>query len=87
LSVYLNLAIVNGGVYFVPVRNAAGGSIQFLNFATNQVRTIASFDKPLGLLRPSAVSGGLAVSPDGRWILYTQTEQAGSELMLVENFK
>jgi eukaryotic-like serine/threonine-protein kinase len=82
LSVYLNLAIVDGGVYFVPVRNAAGGSIQFLNFATNQVKTMASFEKPLDLL-----SGGLAVSPDGRWILYTQVEQAGSELMLVENFR
>jgi hypothetical protein len=24
---------------------------------------------------------------DGRWILYTQLDQAGSELMLVENFR
>jgi Tol biopolymer transport system component len=81
LSIYINLAIVDSGVYFVPVRNAAGSSIQFLNFATNQVRTVASFEKPL-----DGLSAGLAVSPDGRWILYTQVEQAGSELMLVENF-
>jgi Tol biopolymer transport system component len=78
LSNYINLAIVDRGAYFVPVRNGAGDSIQFLNFATNQVRTVASFEKPL--------SGGLAVSPDRRWILYPQIEQAGSELMLVENF-
>jgi hypothetical protein len=27
------------------------------------------------------------VSPDGRWLLYTLLDQAGSELMLVENFR
>jgi hypothetical protein len=26
-------------------------------------------------------------SPDGQWILYTQVEQRGSELRLVENFR
>ena len=30
---------------------------------------------------------GVAVSPDGRWILYTPFDQAGSELMLLENFR
>jgi eukaryotic-like serine/threonine-protein kinase len=78
LRSYIDLAIVDSGVYFIPTRSAgSGSSIQFLSFATNQIRTIATFDKPLG--------AGLAVSPDGKWMLYSQVE-AGSELMLVDNF-
>ncbi len=79
LTSYLDLAIVDGGLFFVPVQEpTASSSIQFLSFATNRIRPVASFEKPLG--------GGLAVSPDCKWILYTQLDQAGSELMLVENF-
>jgi hypothetical protein len=72
------------GLYFAPEQNEpATYSIQFLNFGTGQVKHVASFEKPFNL---GAGFGGLAVSPDGRWILYTQVDQVGSELMLVENF-
>lgn len=83
LSNYVNMAIVDGGIYYVPAHDSAVGSIRFLNFANNRITTIASFQRPLS----SDESGGLSVSPDGRSILYTQVEQAGSELMLVENFR
>jgi Tol biopolymer transport system component len=80
LSSYQNVAIVNSGLYFVPIRNTTGdSSIQFLSFATNNISSIATFEK-------SPVSG-LAVSPDGKWILYGLEQQSGSELMLVENFR
>jgi Tol biopolymer transport system component len=32
-------------------------------------------------------AGYPAVSPDGRSIIYQQQDQAGSDLMLVENFR
>ena len=84
VSNYLNVAIVDSGVFFVPARaTAAGSSLQFLSFATNEIRPVTNFEKPLARF----ALGGLAVSPDGRWILYTQFDQAGSELMLVENFR
>jgi Tol biopolymer transport system component len=78
---YLDLAIVERGVVFVPTRDPA--SLQFFSFATNKIRPLANFDRPIAL----GAVGGLSVSPDGRWILCTHFEQAGSELMLVENFR
>jgi Tol biopolymer transport system component len=83
LSSHLNLAIVADGIYFVPIQGtAAHSSLQFLDFATGRIRTVASFEKPLD----QGETGGVAISPDGRWILSTQFDQVGSELMLVEKF-
>jgi Tol biopolymer transport system component/DNA-binding winged helix-turn-helix (wHTH) protein len=79
LSGYFNLAIVDKGIYFVPQQDAPSPySIQFLDLQTNKIRQIASFEKP--------ISDGIALSPDGLWILYSQTEKLGTELRLVENF-
>jgi eukaryotic-like serine/threonine-protein kinase len=81
LSNYRNLAILESGLVFVPNRNTS--SLQFLGFATGKITPLANFDRPIAF----NAQGGLAVAPDGRSILYTQFEQAGSELMLVENFR
>jgi Tol biopolymer transport system component/DNA-binding winged helix-turn-helix (wHTH) protein len=86
LSTYLNLAIADKGIYFVPQNAAPGSSIQFLDLQTNQIRRIASFEKPVGV-GVGDYYGGLAISPDGRWILYTRADQGGAELRLVENFR
>jgi Tol biopolymer transport system component/DNA-binding winged helix-turn-helix (wHTH) protein len=79
LSDYINLALVDKGIYFIPVQHeASGSSIQFLDLQTNQIRRVASFERPLG--------SGLALSPDGQWILYSPVDKLGAELRLVENF-
>jgi len=67
------------GVYFVAPRTAGTSAVQFLSFATGKVTTIAVIHRP--------VSFGLSVSPDERFILYTQFDQVGGNLMLVENFR
>jgi hypothetical protein len=73
-------AVVGKGVYFIARRDPKSGySIQFLNTTTGKIQRIASLEKPPG--------AGLTVSPDRRWILYAQLDQAGSDLMLVENFR
>lgn len=82
LSSYISLAIVNGGVYFVPQQKRT--SIHFLSFATSMIKPVANLEKPVEGFGPD---GSLSVSPDGRWILCAQFDQAGSELMLVENFR
>jgi hypothetical protein len=79
LSYWSNFAVVPQGIFFIPSDSTGGRSVQFLSFATGNVVRVATIQKPVYV--------GLAVSPDGRSILYSQIDQAGSDLMLVENFR
>jgi hypothetical protein len=73
-------SVVNDGIYFIPPPGTDGKySIQFLRFATGKVKTVAPI--------PVQLSYILNVSPDGRSLLYTQLDETGSDLMLVENFQ
>jgi Tol biopolymer transport system component len=82
LSTIQNLAIVDTGAYFIP--NTDGSSLQFFNFGSSKVSSVANLGK---ISSSFDGEGGLTVSPDKGWLLYTQSDQAGSELMLVENFQ
>ena len=55
-----------------------GRGIAYQAFATRSLRQIA----PL----PELVNG-LALAPDRHWLLYGQLDRAGSDIMLVENFR
>ncbi len=80
-SVYWRaFAVTVKGVYFIAAPDARGVALlNFFEFDTGETRPIAALDKPLYI--------GLAVSPDGKTILYTQWDQSGRDLMLVENFR
>ena len=72
-----NYALTADGVYYSTVSTPA--AIEFLDFASGKKTTIHTLAKPVDL--------GLAVSPDGRYLLFAQNDLSGSDLVLVENFR
>jgi Tol biopolymer transport system component len=74
-----NWALADQGLWFINWTNPSDRALQFLEFATGRVTRVAPISKP--------PVPGLAVSPDGRTILYAQDDHRGSELILVENFR
>jgi hypothetical protein len=76
------LAVSRAGIYFTqgPTDSAFPTRIAFREFATGRISKVAD-------LRPGTSSGDrLSVSPDGRYLLYTQCDEETSDLVLVENF-
>jgi Tol biopolymer transport system component len=65
-----------GGIYFVPAD--APRSVRYFDFATRQIRQVFEVDNDF--------ESGLSVSPDGRWILYSQDRSVEGDIMLVEHF-
>jgi Tol biopolymer transport system component len=66
----------SGGIYFVPAD--APKSVCYFDFASQQIRPIFEVDKDFG--------DGLSISPDGRWIIYSQIADVNSDIMLVDRF-
>jgi serine/threonine protein kinase len=67
------------GIYYIPTGGPGNYAIRFLDLATGKTRQVAVLPKP--------PAWGLSLSPDGRHLLYSQTDQTGSDLVLVENFR
>jgi Tol biopolymer transport system component len=67
-------AVSHGGIHFV-----SWPRLQYADFATGRSKTILTFQK--------TTTAGLSISPDAHWLIYSQIDQGGSDLMLVENFR
>lgn len=68
------------GVYYVSRTPAI--SMTFFDFATRQTRRLFDLAN-----KPVPGTPGPAVSPDGRWILYSQMDREGNNIMLLQNFE
>ncbi len=68
------------GIYYFSLFDKQGHSdIRLYEFSTGKITKIVTIER-----KPD---WDISVSPDDRMILYTQVDEAGSDLMLVENFR
>jgi eukaryotic-like serine/threonine-protein kinase len=75
-------AVIDKGVYFINTNSAPRAVIQFFNFSTGRTTKVAEVERELQLVYPS-----LAVSADGRFLLFVQADSFESDLMVVDNFR
>jgi Tol biopolymer transport system component/serine/threonine protein kinase len=78
----LHWAVAPNGIYFTDQDTRPHATLKFLDVRTGRITTIAALEK-----QPSCCGQSLAVSPDGRSILYSQQDSVSTDIMLVENFR
>jgi eukaryotic-like serine/threonine-protein kinase len=77
---FLGYAATSRGIYFTPMCGGAPcPSIHYYDLATRRTTQV--------LTAAGRLDVGLSVSPDGRYLLYTQVDQSGADLMLMENVR
>jgi Tol biopolymer transport system component len=76
-------ALVEDGIYFADRTDAKNAqAIFFYRFKDKSIAHLWDFE------RPGAVSDStMAVSPDGKVLLFTQVDQAGSDILMLEHFR
>jgi eukaryotic-like serine/threonine-protein kinase len=75
----LGWALSASGIYFINSQPRPG--IDFLNFTSSRVTRVADLPG-----RPAEWTM-LAISPDGRRLLYSQIDSIASDIMLIQNFR
>jgi WD40 repeat protein len=68
--------IASDGIYFVS--QSPPHTISFYDFSTQKTRDIFKTDRDL--------DAGIFISPDGRYLLFSQLDENDSNIMLVSNF-
>jgi hypothetical protein len=77
-------AVGDAGIFLLNPGEKQVPNIEFYSFATCRLTEIARLRSDLVF---NLDMGSLAVSRDGRWILYLAAEKIASDLVLVENFQ
>ena len=68
-----------GGAYFIGAAQRGGYPLQFFDAASRRISTSHTLSRP--------PAGGTSLSPDGRYLPWSQAGNSGSDLWLVENFR
>jgi Tol biopolymer transport system component len=76
----LNIAVNAEGIYTLSWADPPPGFlVRLYRFATEKTEVVGRINSTLGT--------GFTVSPDGRWLLFTDGEMQRGDLILVENFR
>jgi Tol biopolymer transport system component len=75
--------IARSGIYFVDfdVPRDAARPMKFFDFESRTVKQLGTVENTVKWSN----TPGFAISPDGRWLLYTSLESTDADLMLVDN--
>jgi Tol biopolymer transport system component/DNA-binding winged helix-turn-helix (wHTH) protein len=68
------------GIYYTDGDSKPRPSLKLYRFSTGKIETLAGLDKSAW-----GGPGGIAISPDGKILLYAQIDSEGRDLMLVKN--
>jgi serine/threonine protein kinase/Tol biopolymer transport system component len=77
---WFNWALSPSGIYFLT-GDPPNGKIKFFDFATGKTTSIFALEKRVPFF------AGLALSPDGKSLLFAQFESSDSYVILVKNFR
>ena len=75
-------AVTDQGIYLATAEVPSHPLIEFFSFATRKFSPVAKLNTPLSKTDP-----GLAISPDGQWLLVLQMDESGSDIVMAENFR
>jgi len=64
------------GIYFVP--HEAPRTMRFFDFATRKSRDVFTLDRDF--------DDGISVSPDGRYMLYSQSDEVNADIMVMDKY-
>lgn len=73
--------VLKEGVYFIARENEPRQTVRLLSFATHEIADVVRLEK-----EPEWSFPGLAMSPDGRYLLTVQIDRESTDLTMVENF-
>ncbi len=80
-KIFRSWGIVQQGIYFLSRENRPTQTVHFFSFARRQVSALATIDR-----QPIWDYPDLALSADGRQLVYASLDQEFNDLMLIENF-
>lgn len=80
--IFRSWGVVNQGIYFMSRQDGPRQAIHFFSFGTRQVTQLATLDK-----EPIWDYPNVALSNDGRRLLFACLDKEVNDLMLIENFR